>query len=134
MPETRRAQGMVRRGLSISSAMKEPVSQPLYAKTMVDQKIAFLNEKCGTKAAAVKCVAGPNRMAAAAARATRTRIESQQPVEQMLLSHLPPSSPRMLTMVMTASHTVAKDMKYAGLAARAWPRAPAAKSSEPAPK
>src|SRR5690242_19706243 len=101
---------------------------------MVDQKTAFFHEGCGRKAAAVKCVAGPKRKAEMAARVMRMATESQAPVEQMLLSHLPWSSPRMLMRVMRASQRTAKEMKYEGLAASGRPRAPAAKRSEPAPK
>ena len=40
----------------------------------------------------------------------------------------------MFTMVMIASHTTAKVMKYAGLADHACPRSPAMYSTAPAPK
>src|ERR1700722_10338907 len=110
-PPKKSARGMVRRGLSISSPMNEPVSQPPKAKKMVDQKMAFLRDRCGVKAEAVKWVAGPKRAAETAASTTRMRMGSQLPVEQTLLSHLPASRPTMLTKVMMASQITAKDMK-----------------------
>src|SRR5215469_7366978 len=48
-PPARMANGMVRRGFSISSPMAEPASTPAKAKTMVDQKTASLSDQWRAK-------------------------------------------------------------------------------------
>src|SRR5579859_6197115 len=108
LPPTRIAQGMLRRGFSISSPMAEPASTPPNAKNTVDQKIALLIVQCGVRLAAVKCVAGPKRVYDHAA-SERSAISGRMlPSEVTLFSHLPTLTPRILSTVIKASHRTEK--------------------------
>ena len=108
LPPTRIAQGITRRGFSISSPIADPASTPPNAKKTLDQKTALLRLQCGISAAAVKWIAGPKRTYDAAASSISALNGSRLPSELMLFSHLPTFTPRMFSSVMMVSHTTEK--------------------------
>src|SRR5450432_4064057 len=97
------ANGMFRRGFSISSPMAEPDSTPPNAKKTLDQNMALSSDLWGMRLATEKCVAEPKRAYESAARMSSAESGMMLPRELMLFSHLPKLTPRMLSRVMMAS-------------------------------
>src|ERR1700722_9166673 len=134
VPPTRIAHGIVLRGFWISSPIGLAPSRPPNAKNTPDQNTALSRDQCGIMLARVNGVAGPNRIHDTAAiiisRASGTRL----PIEQMLLSHLPASTPRMFSTMITVSQNAANPMKYSGLLFKCAARGPNAINTDAAPK
>src|SRR4051812_5687711 len=111
IPPTRIAHGIVLRGFWISSPMALPASTPQNAKKTPDQKTALSRDKRGVRVVAVNCVAEPNLCHENAAIKMSTDRGTRLPMEQMLLSHLPESTPRTLSTTVMVSQKAANAMK-----------------------
>src|SRR3984957_15553809 len=102
---------MVRRGLSISSPMNEPASQPPKAKKIVDQKMAFFKLGRGMSSWKAKLVADPKWAQETTARTISSEMGMMLPRVQTLLSHLPAFTHTTFMSVMKAGQARAKMRK-----------------------
>src|ERR671937_383082 len=109
------ARGTVRRGLTISSPIVDPLSMPPKAKAIVDQKITSLRLMLGTSAAAVIGVADPNRPAATTPNTMRNRSGTHAAAAPTLFSHLPTFSPTRFRSTAIERPTIDTAMKYGPL-------------------
>ena len=84
--------------------------------------------------ATVNGVAGPNRIHDTAAIIISTASGTRLPIEQILFSHLPESTPRIFSTMIRVSQNAANPMKYSGLLFKCCARGPNAIRTDAAPK
>ena len=94
----------------ISSAIKEPVSQPPNANASVAQKSMSFKCVLGTKFVSVKEVAEPNALQAYTPMTTRITTGTHIPKDPTLCNHFPTFSPTTFIIVITTSARIENHM------------------------